>query len=207
MLPPIDPSQLIPPDVQVALDEPFPVRDGNAPREDLSLLCRLVVHFRPRTIFEFGTFCGVTTYYLARYAPDDAIVYTLDLPPGASQTRLPLDDREGHFLRERQVGEAFRDKPEARKIVSLSGDSALFDFSRYAGLIDLVLVDASHAYANCLSDSLRALTLRSPRGVIAWHDYGASWPGVTRALDDLHRSNPCCASLRHVPATSLALLL
>ena len=205
MLTAIEPAQFIPDSVAVTLENVEP-RDGNMPPEDLALICRMVAHLRPRTLFEFGTFLGATTYNMARYAPPDAVVYTLDLPPATRQTALPLDAREWLYVEKPEVGTVYRKTREAGKIIQVFGDSALTDFSRFAGLMDFILIDASHAYENCLSDSLRALTMRSPRGVIAWHD-DSLWTGVTAALDDLQRSSERFAALRHVRGTRVAVLL
>lgn len=205
MLPQINPAQFIPANVAVSPLEWDDV-NGNMPLNDITFICRWVAHLRPRTVFEIGTFRGVTTYNLAKCAAEDAVVYTLDLPPSFTHTAFRLHELEVRFAEKAEIGEVYRRHPESRKIVQLQGDSALFDFSRYAGLIDFVLVDASHTYANCLSDSLRAITLRSSRGVIAWHDYNV-WPGVTAALDDLHRSADRFGSLRSVAGTGVAVLL
>lgn len=205
MLAAIAPAQFIPACVAAA-PEGIEPREGNMPPPDIMLICRMVAHLRPRTVFEFGTFLGATTYNIARYAPDDAVVYTLDLPPSAPETALPLNRGERLYVDKPEVGAIYRQTPEARKIVQLIGDSGLYDFSRFAGLMDFILIDASHAYENCMSDSLRALTMRSSKGVIAWHDYSV-WPGVTAVLDDLQRSSERFAALRHVQGTGVAVLL
>jgi len=92
----------------------------------------------------------------------------------------------------------------ARKITQLFGDSATFDFSPYRA--ELIFVDASHAYDYVRNDSAKALALLADsRGVIVWHDYG-EWPGVTRALDELAKSDARFAKLRWIRGTTLAVL-
>jgi predicted O-methyltransferase YrrM len=210
MLLDIHPDQFLPAALQAPPERVEPV-DGNMPPEDISLICRMVAHFKPRTLFEFGTFLGATTYNLARHSPDDAVVYTLDLPPQTSTTQtsttaFPLTHNERMYANKAEIGSVYRRTPAAAKITQLTGDSALFDFSRYRGLIDFIVIDASHAYENCLNDSLRAVTMRAAAGVIVWHDY-PRWPGVKSALDDLQRSSDLFSSLRHVCGTAVAVLL
>jgi predicted O-methyltransferase YrrM len=206
MLPTIEQRNVVDPASPVRLER-LEMRDGNAPVEDLELLCRLALALRPRTVFEFGTFCGVTTYNLAKHTPDDCTICTLDLPRSAISTAaFPFFGGEERYAEKDRSGDAFQGTDEAGKIVQYFGDSAVFDFSPWRGVVDLTFVDASHAYLNCLSDSLHAVKMRSDRGVIAWHDYGV-WHGVTNALNDLQRSAEPFASLRHVAGTNVAVLL
>ena len=72
--------------------------------------------------------------------------------------------------------------------------------------MDFVFVDGSHAYEYVLKDSESALKMIKPGGVILFHDYNTSWPGVTKALNELFTSNPRFKNLRHISQTSLAIL-
>src|SRR3712207_5275930 len=51
----------------------------------LCLICRIL---KPRTIFEIGTFRGYTALHFALNTPDDARVYTLDLPSNQEFTPI-----------------------------------------------------------------------------------------------------------------------
>ena len=46
------------------------------------ILCALVKKIQPQTILEIGTFKGGTTWHLYQNAPQDATIYTIDLPDG-----------------------------------------------------------------------------------------------------------------------------
>jgi len=201
-LPKIDVDQITAPATLVALPEPI-ANDGNVSVLELLVLARLVRELQPRHVFEIGTFDGRTTLALAMNAPDNARVYTLDLP-AETPTALAIERSERAFVDKPVSGARFLGTDVARKIIQLFGDSATFDFATYRA--ELIFVDASHAYEYVLNDSNRALAmLGDSRGVIVWHDYG-EWPGVTRALDELARSDPRFAGLRWVQGTTLAVL-
>lgn len=177
--------------------------DGTPTLDELAILCGFVAHHRPQRLFEFGTFRGQTTLNLARCAPPDAHVFTLDLPP-ESIGALPYARDQGYV--EVAKGEAFQGKTAGTKITQLLGDSATFDFTPYARSIDFIFVDACHSYEACMADSLSALAMIREGGVIFWHDYQPHWSGVMAALEDLQRSSKKCANLTHIAGTSLALL-
>jgi hypothetical protein len=48
------------------------------------------------------------------------------------------------------------------------------------------------------------------RGLIVWHDYVPSghqcWPGLVRALEELHAKEPAFRDLKHIAGTALAVL-
>ena len=186
----------------VVLPEPI-AKDGNVSLLELLVLSRLVRERRPGRIFEIGTFDGRTTLALAMNSADDAHVYTLDLP-AATPTALSIERSERAFVEKSASGSRFHGTNVEAKITQLFGDSARFDFSPYT--VDLVFVDASHAYEYVLNDSIRALDmLGDSRGLVVWHDY-SEWPGVTRALDELAATDSRFADLKWIEGTTLAVL-
>ncbi len=181
--------------------------DGNVTELELIAICRIVRATRPRVAFEFGTFDGRTTLNLAANAPDDARVHTLDLPRAAlPDVAARLEDAERRYADKDVSGARFVGTPQASRIVQHFGDSATFDYTPLHGTVDLVFVDASHAFEYVVNDSLQALRLLAPGGgTVLWHDYGR-WDGVTAALNQLRRADPRFAGLRHVAGTTLAML-
>jgi hypothetical protein len=184
------------------------VAPGNTSLTEQIVLARLAETSRPQALFEFGTFDGRSSLNLIAHAPPGAHLYTLDLP--ASQidaTQLPLEPGERAFVEKTASGTRFLATDYASQITRLYGDSATFDFSPYQGSIDLVFVDASHAYDYVRSDSLQALKLlRRGGGRIVWHDYSTDWPGVVRALDEFYRAGGPFRGLRRVEGTTLVML-
>ena len=159
-----------------------------------------------RTMFEFGTCSGRTSYLWARNQPGGGRVITLTLAPDqVSEYRHEQGDseRDAAFARAESQFTRFRysGTDVERKIVQLFGDSKEFDETPYVDACDVVFVDGSHAYSYVVSDSKKALRMVRPGGVVFWHDYTGPHrtPGVFRALNDLARQLP----LRHVAGTSL----
>jgi len=180
---------------------------GNVTLLELLALARLVRSRRPRTLFEIGTFDGRTTLNLAANAPEDARVYTLDLPAaGERTTTFALHDAERQYVRKAASGHRVHESDLASRVTQLFGDSGNYDFRPYIDQgVDFVFVDGSHVYEYARSDSLNAMAmLRGGHGTIVWHDYNG-WRGVSEALHELRRDERF-ADLRWIAGTSLAVL-
>lgn len=52
------------------------------------------------------------------------------------------------------------------------------------GELDLVYIDADHAYEACKADIAAWWPKVRPGGILAGHDYGQDWPGVQKAVDE-----------------------
>jgi predicted O-methyltransferase YrrM len=133
-----------------------------------------------RRIFEFGTYDGATTAYLASSSPN-VKVWTLDLPE--DQGLLSAQSAQTQTT-PRLTGYRYRELPYADRVTQLLGDSRHFDFSRWTQSVDLVIIDGGHSYDIVRSDSANALRMIAPGGVIIWDDYSPVWPDVVRAVDD-----------------------
>ena len=188
---------------EIVIADPVGV-EGNVSVLELAVLARLVRAKQPVVIWEIGTFDGRTTRTLAANAPPGARVHTLDLPASASDaTAYPLAGVERDFVEKAASGARFAGTPEAMRITQHLGDSARFDFGPWAGGVDFVFVDGSHAAAYVRNDTDRALAMTAGRNaVIVWHDYG-EWPDVTRELDAFAPSLP---GLTRISGTTLAIL-
>jgi predicted O-methyltransferase YrrM len=169
-----------------------------------SLIAALAAELRCETFFEIGTSLGRTTWTVAHHNPQLQVL-TLDMPldqeVDATTFELAPDDKT-YFRPSHACGEAFRDTPEAGSITQLWGDSATFDFSPYAGKIDLVYVDGAHTYDYVASDTRAALSLLAPRGTIVWDDYATS-PGVYQYLTE--NASDFERPLHHVVGTRMAI--
>jgi predicted O-methyltransferase YrrM len=171
-------------DVQVKLDALHFTWGDLYTHNSLVLLCWLAASgYCP--VFEFGTFRGRTTYNIALNLPSDSKIVTVD----AHYTDDADANVEGMHYPPYTTGEVFQSRDEAirSKITVLSGDSTTMDFSRYYGQFGLVFVDGGHSYDACRRDSLTAVELLRPGGVVVWDDYGDYWPGVRRAVDELSK--------------------
>ena len=121
-----------------------------------------------RRLFEFGTFCGNSTFHMALNSADDAEIWTLD----ADEETLRREGLEGVYSWRRQFPMEFAGTEVARKIHTLTGDSHLFlppDF--LLGTTDLILVDGDHGTPGVCIDTRTAHNMLSFHGCILWHDY------------------------------------
>ena len=175
--------------------------EGSVLRHCPLVLCGLGALLDCRTIFEFGTNRGDTAWLLAHNLPR-ARVYTLDLagPEAVQSAELELTDADEYF-RTWDRGARFRDTAEANRITQVFGDSATFDFSPYAGVMDLVYVDASHSYSYVRSDTEAAFTMLSAAGTIVWDDY-THYPGIYSYLNEL--ASALDRPIFHIVGTRLA---
>jgi len=163
----------------------------------LSLIC---AHVQPQRIFELGTAGGEGTLLLLRQAPD-ARVDTLDLGEGA-QSSLGIQPGDAP-LAESSVGAAFRDTELSARITQHLGDSARFDYTPFAGIMDLIFIDGAHTYDYALADSRAALGMVAAGGVVVWDDCHLRHAGVPRALAQLREEG---YDIVRVTGTRLALL-
>jgi predicted O-methyltransferase YrrM len=182
-------------------------KDGNISAGELAVMCQLVKDRKPKTILEIGTFDGRTAVNLAHFSPDDAHVYTLDLPKNEmSKAKFGIEEGDSKYVDKDAVGERLaRNARESGKITQLYGDSAAFDFTPYFGKIDFVFVDGSHSVPYARNDSEIALRLVRPGGIILWHDYGV-WKGVTKVLNAYYSNDPRFRDIKHIKGTSLAFM-
>ena len=176
--------------------------DGAMSLNDLKAVLKLLKQDNPKEIFEIGTFFGTTTLHLWMNAASDAIIHTLDLPPGdGSATGLQKSD--GHLIALRDVGKAFRDVPGTDNIIQHLGDSATWDYSPVKNATFCV-IDGSHTYEYVRNDTLACLSHCSRPLTLVWHDYDESHPEVIEFLNDFQpRSGP---RVTHMPGTNVAFL-
>jgi len=156
------------------------------------LLATIVSAFRPKKIFETGTFRGVAALTMALNAPE-ADVYTLDLPEEISTAEietLSRGDKEWVRLSRTSTGFAFADHPAAARIHQLRGNSLTFDPPAALANTDLCFIDGGHSYECIKADTETALKILSPNGVIVWDDYTWFIDGVSQYLTKLRGPLP-----------------
>jgi predicted O-methyltransferase YrrM len=201
-------SQVFPPEAeqgQIVLEK-FLGQWGNITVEEVCKIALIAAWLKPRSVFEFGTYNGMTTFQLALNTPADCKIYTLDVQPDqSSELNVGAYDRclvEKKGTARFDVGHYFAGTNAAAKITQLWGDSSKIDLSAYHKKVDLVFVDAAHTYPYVKSDTENALKLLRPGGVILWHDYlQLLHADVTQALYEFARAGMCISHLR---GTSLA---
>jgi predicted O-methyltransferase YrrM len=140
-----------------------------------------------KNVFEFGTFTGATTALVASQNPQCRVV-TLDLPvvdysQAVALSALEITDE--YLFRGIGRGECI---PAGAAVTQLRMDSAKFDPEPWAGIMDLIYIDASHSYSAVRNDTEKALRMLAPNGVIVWDDY--YYAGIWRYLNELDRERP-----------------
>jgi hypothetical protein len=157
---------------------------------DSAVLLALARLIRPRKYFEFGTYLGIETLNMAANLPEESHVYTLDLDDAAFQSlQQDVHDRPlslEHFAHRDKL--AFLNTVYERRITRLLGNSNLFDFSKFAGQIDMVYVDGGHDVRTMTSDTKNAFAMLSEDHAtcVVWHDYGnRDYPQVKEYLWEL----------------------
>lgn len=171
--------------------------------ETLSLIA-LLKATKARTVFEFGTFRGQTTWVLAaNLQSPGGRVYTLDLP-----RELSILDGIVWTGTDREVAVAsircercFSNSEYESRITEIFCDSMSFDASPFAGQVQYVFIDGNHHEEYVKKDTQNAMLMLADDGpaCIVWHDYG-TYPHLTRYLDTLSNEIP----LYHVAETRLA---
>lgn len=156
---------------------------GNVSIESVVKLCLMVQYLKPRCIFEFGTFNGVTTQQLAINSKFTTQIWTLDLPPESEETRgTEVDTYLFRGVKERR----YASHATGHKVHQLIGNSKTFNFWPYYGLMDFIFIDGGHDYDTKKADSENALKMLRPNGVIVWDNYkDAGAPQVTNYLAHL----------------------
>jgi len=160
----------------------FPRSQASVSILEYNCLILLLRKTRGQSIFEFGTFKGLSIAQLALNASLDSRIFTLDLPDESNNTRIPIADREDASIA-RECGKGSMVPADLRpRIQFLRQDSAVFDESPYAGQMDFVFVDGAHNYDYVKNDSEKGWRMLRVGGIIAWHDCRIQDPGVVRYL-------------------------
>jgi predicted O-methyltransferase YrrM len=163
------------------------------------VLSLITAWLKPNRVFEIGTASGQGTVLIARQAPD-AHIDSLDL--GNEQPSLGTQRGQPPWQDVASIGRAYRQAGRERQVTQHFADSARFDYSPYAGKIDLAFIDGAHTFDYVRSDSRHALEMVRPGGVVVWDDCTYASPGVARALLSLRREG---VPIHRVTGTRLAM--
>jgi predicted O-methyltransferase YrrM len=182
----------------------FISRGGNVSYIELLSIASILAQKKPRRLLEIGTFDGNTTLQMGLNTTEEAIIHTIDLPPGTTDTLLPVLEEDITYIQDldkrirKYVG-----SPIEKKVIQHFGDSTCYDFTQFtsSGLIDFCFIDAGHSYECVKSDTEHTLKIMSPEGIIIWHDFTPNCPGVYKYLSELSATLP----LIHIAGTTLVM--
>ena len=102
-----------------------------------------------------------------------------------------MNAADTYIVQNSQTGCDYRGTDVSHKIRQLLGNSLAYDFSQYAGRMDLVFVDGAHHYDAVVSDTKNGLAMLRPGGYLVWHDFAnyGDYNDVTRGILDLLPGN------------------
>lgn len=188
------------PDARDTITLPAVHTGGGMSYSELVILARVTRTRKPRAVFEMGSYDGLTTAVFILNAPQNAQIFSLDLPPEAVRNQPALDsDKE--LVAARTLGSVPRALGLDR-YTQLLCDTMQFDPTPYLDSIDLGLVDAAHDAEHVRNDTIKMAKMMTSEGMVFWHDYGGK--GALRPLADyLEQVGRRCPLFR-IPETSLA---
>lgn len=200
--------------LRVPYDKPFreQIEAGFGSEREMECLCGLIRRHlesasRPAgerpALFEIGTHWGAGVCHFHAIAPELEI-HSLNVLP-SDLAKLPRQ-MASEIVQERHIGRFARERGIA--YTQHFGNSRTFDWDGMAAQrrFDIVFVDGCHEQLTVMADTLNALKILKPGGLIIWHDCKAiDAPGreVLTALLDLN-DHEFHGTIRHVESTWLA---
>lgn len=123
--------------------------------EAQKMLKEMIVELAPRTIFEIGSFKGMSAYFMAREAPE-ATIYCIDHWQGSAEHKtMGIDCFNLYETFIVNLWE-YRDRIKPVKESSCFG---LFLLSGYKIKPDFIYIDGSHDFINVFNDIFTSLIL------------------------------------------------
>src|SRR6266568_174922 len=195
-VPVVDPADMFP-KLRNVLVQVSPLTEGAYPGdsgvEKVALVSAIAKAHAAARLLEIGTCSGFMARHLVVNCGPDSKLWTIDLPDAeADATAFPLrkDDRElvlksahGRGL----AGWYAAAAPESGQIVQILCDSATYSYDDVETPLDFAYIDGAHSYEYVVNDTVNVLRRIRPGGVIIWDDYYHYFPGIVRAIGELHR--------------------
>ncbi len=165
-------------------------------QHEQALILAIASRIDARLIFEFGPQKTNRSSQIARELEDGTLAIITD--QSASGAMTGQESRAAGLL----TPEAVERTETIRHVDAFRGRNARLEYAPWIGACDLVIVNASHEYDFVKCDSLTALRLVKPGGIVLWSDYGAA-PSLTHCVNTLSRTVRSLASLRRITGTNL----
>jgi len=154
--------------------------------KDIEVVMRLAKSVHPKRVLEMYTNRGHTALHLASALPDSKIV-TLDISREAAESYgLLANGQPNEILPEKDIGSEIKKYSDLAKIIDLRVIKTLPYSVSLLGKFDVVFIDGNHDFEGVHDDTLRALRVLSPEGMLIWDDYWPVCPGVMKLIDFLN---------------------
>lgn len=185
---------------------PSSLQDGNLSSEELIAICSLIQADNPKNLLEIGTFNGLTTLHMALNTDPDAKIHTLDLSTLEDYSKETLDPEDIKYITSPfKKNRHYLQTVYNHKIIEHEGNSLSYSFSKFTednSKMDFIFIDGGHSYQIVKNDTEKSLKILKEDGVIVWHDYTPTCPGVFTYLNELSKTLP----ILHLDKTTLAYL-
>jgi predicted O-methyltransferase YrrM len=137
--------------------------------KDYYALAAIALHYRPKRIFEIGTYLGVTSDFFLSLLPECQVVSIAYINPLWRFLRKFPNNSE---LLRKKIGSEVH--PDSRtRFTQLYGDSHKLRSKSLVekyGYFDLVFIDGDHSAKGVSLDTELAKEIITVSGVICWHD-------------------------------------
>jgi len=162
---------------------------------ELVILAAVTRLLKPKKVFEFGTYMGLSTSAFILNSPSDTCVISVDLPPDAKDENIENDEYapiERQLIRERKVGFLLHELGLENRYQQILCNSLDFDPTSQTGTVELGFIDGGHALKFVRNDTIKMAAMMAERGLVFWHDYGGRGGllALSRYLEELSRSIP-----------------
>lgn len=131
---------------------------------ELEVLIALLLKVQPRNVLEFGVNVGRTARAILDYVPSVTRYEGVDVPFGfvtaKTVQRQEVPEEPGMMV---------RDDPRFRLLLPERGSASLAATDLSAA--DAVFIDGDHSREGVLHDTMLALQVTRPDGIVIWHDY------------------------------------
>ena len=138
-------------------------------QRDYEALAAVILHKRPKLVFEIGTYLGVTSDFFLEMLPESRVV-------SIAYPHSPWNIFKRHFnnteLTRMEIGSLVAPARRSR-FCQLYGNSHKLEpktLTEKYGLFDLVFIDGDHSRDGVFQDTQLAKRIIGDAGVICWHD-------------------------------------
>ena len=165
---------------------------------ELEVLVALMRSVSPKTVLEFGCNEGRTAKAILQNVADIERYQGVDVLPGYVPARAVQRNEVP-----RNAGWMMKDDPRFELILRRNGSLDLTADDLAAA--DAIFIDGDHGWKGVLNDSILALRLLRPGGVVIWHDYhDLGTVDVRDVLELISRHALVTQQIFHVEGTWLA---
>jgi hypothetical protein len=165
-------------------------------RHEQAVILAIASGINATIIFEFGPRKYSRTSAIAHQLGDDVMTIVTD------QLQSGVLSFDKDHLAQQLTPEAVERSETLQHVDGFRGDGARLVYAPWVGACDLVVVNAASEYNYVKCDSLTAISLAKPGGIVLWSDYGTA-TSLTHCLNSLYRTVRSLGSLRHISGTNL----